>query len=55
MPVDPELLEILTCPECKVPVEEVKNGLRCSRCRRVFPVEDDVPVMLLDEATVEDE
>ena len=56
MPIDPELLEILACPECKTPVEVVKNGagLRCAKCRRVYPVQDDIPVMLVDEATIED-
>jgi len=56
MPVDPALLEILVCPECKKPVRVVKAGagLRCDVCRRVYPVKDDIPVMLVDEATIED-
>ena len=57
MPIDPELLEILACPECKTPVEVVRDGagLRCAKCRRVYPVQDDIPVMLVDEArTVDD-
>ena len=55
MPVDPELLEILACPNCKTKVDLVKNGtaLKCQQCKRVFPIKDDIPVMLLDEATVE--
>jgi uncharacterized protein len=55
MAVDPALLEILVCPECKTPVRLVNNGtgLRCDTCRRVYPIKDDIPVMLLDEATVE--
>ena len=55
MPVDPELLEILACPNCKTKVELVKNGtaLKCGECKRVYPIKDDIPVMLLDEATVE--
>ena len=55
MPVDPELLAILACPECKTPVTTVKDGaaLKCERCKRVYPVKDDIPVMLLDEATIE--
>jgi len=37
------------------PVELVKDGagLRCGKCKRVYPVKDDIPVMLLDEATIE--
>lgn len=56
MPVDPALLEILVCPACKTPVVPVHDGagLKCGTCRRVFPVRDDIPVMLVDEATIED-
>jgi uncharacterized protein YbaR (Trm112 family) len=55
MAVDPELLEILACPACKTPVKLVNNGagLKCDQCRRVYPIKDDIPVMLIDEATVE--
>jgi uncharacterized protein YbaR (Trm112 family) len=57
MPVDPELLAILVCPQCKSPVSLVKNqtALKCGHCHRVFPIKDEIPVMLLDEATVEPE
>ena len=53
--MDPALLEILVCPDCKAPVRLVKNGtgLRCDKCRRVYPIKYDIPVMLLDEATIE--
>jgi len=56
MPIDPELLEILACPACRTPLELVKDGtaLRCASCRRVFPIKDDIPVLLLDEAVLED-
>ena len=55
MPIDPELLEILACPACRTPLELVKDGtaLRCASCRRVFPIKDDIPVLLLDEAVLE--
>jgi uncharacterized protein YbaR (Trm112 family) len=55
MAVDPELLEILACPHCKTPVTLVKNGtaLKCATCKRVYPIKDDIPVMLIDEATIE--
>ena len=57
MPVDAELLEILACPNCKTPVKLVKNGtaLKCGQCYRVYPIKDDIPVMLIDEATIEPE
>jgi uncharacterized protein YbaR (Trm112 family) len=55
MPVDAELLEILACPNCKTPVTLVKDGtaLKCAQCHRVYPIKDDIPVMLIDEATIE--
>lgn len=55
MPVDAELLEILACPHCKTPVTLVKDGtaLKCGQCHRVYPIKDDIPVMLIDEATIE--
>ena len=55
MAVDPELLEILECPACKTPVALVKDGaaLKCQKCNRVYPIKDDIPVMLIEEATIE--
>ena len=55
MPVDAELLEILACPNCKTPVTLVNNetGLKCATCHRVYPIKDDIPVMLIDEASIE--
>jgi uncharacterized protein YbaR (Trm112 family) len=55
MAVDPALLEILVCPACRTPVHVVKDGtaLKCDTCRRVYPIQDDIPIMLVDEATVE--
>ncbi|MGE3705994.1 MAG: Trm112 family protein [Vicinamibacterales bacterium] len=55
MAVDPELLEILACPQCKTPVVLIRNGsaLKCETCKRVYPIKDDIPVMLLDEATID--
>ena len=55
MALDQELLEILACPNCKTPVALVKNGtaLKCGKCNLVYPIKDDIPVMLIDEATIE--
>jgi hypothetical protein len=55
MAIDAELLEILACPNCKTPVVLVKDGkgLKCNTCQRVYPIKDDIPVMLIDEATIE--
>ena len=56
MGVDAELLSILACPECKTPVVLVHDGsaLKCTACHRVYPIKDDIPVMLIEEATVEE-
>jgi uncharacterized protein YbaR (Trm112 family) len=55
MALDAELLEILACPNCKTPVVLVHDGsaLKCNTCYRVYPIKDDIPVMLIDEATIE--
>lgn len=55
MAVSQDLLDILVCPLCKVPVKLTPDGegLRCSQCRRVYPIRDDIPVMLIDEAKIE--
>ncbi|MFN7918767.1 MAG: Trm112 family protein [Bryobacteraceae bacterium] len=55
MAISKDLLEILVCPVCKTPVELLQddNGLRCSQCRLVYPIRDDIPVMLVDEARKE--
>lgn len=52
MAIDPELLEILACPECKVSVTLSRDGkgLLCGRCLRLYPIVDDIPVMLVEEA-----
>jgi uncharacterized protein YbaR (Trm112 family) len=55
MAISQELLEILVCPLCKAPVhlKPDQSGLKCEKCHRVYPVRDDIPVMLVDEATIE--
>ncbi len=57
MAISQELLEILACPACKAKVELKADGsgLKCVKCNRVYPIRDDIPVMLIDEATVENE
>ncbi|HLA13030.1 MAG TPA: Trm112 family protein [Pyrinomonadaceae bacterium] len=56
MALSQELLEILACPACKAKVELKPDGsgLKCIQCKRVYPVRDDIPVMLIDEAVVEE-
>jgi uncharacterized protein YbaR (Trm112 family) len=54
MTISQDLLEMLVCPLCKVPVKllDDQSGLKCPACRRVYPVRDDIPVMLPDEASI---
>lgn len=54
MAIARELLEILVCPVCKTPVAVTsdQSGLKCQTCRRVYPIRDDIPVMLPEEAKV---
>lgn len=57
MPISEQLLEILVCPACRARVEikADKSGLKCVECKRVYPIRDDIPVMLIDEATIEND
>ena len=56
MPISSELLEILVCPLCKETLELTPDqlGLKCVKCKRVYPIKDDIPVMMIDEATIEE-
>ena len=53
MTLDPLLLEILACPQCKGELEyrEADSQLICHACKLVYRIEDDIPVMLIEEAT----
>jgi len=57
MALNPELLEILRCPKCKSKVELKPDGsgLKCvnAECSIVYAVKDGIPVMIIEEATVE--
>ncbi|HOX26252.1 MAG TPA: Trm112 family protein [Candidatus Krumholzibacteria bacterium] len=50
--LDPRLLEILACPQCRGAVEPNADHTRlvCRTCRLSYRVEDDIPVMLIEEA-----
>jgi hypothetical protein len=52
MSLDAALLEILVCPKCRGELEyrEAESELRCSACRVAYRIEDDIPIMLIDEA-----
>lgn len=50
--IDDELLQILACPKCKgdIRLNEQKNGLICDKCKLMYEIKDDIPIMLIDEA-----
>jgi hypothetical protein len=52
MTISPELLEILACPKCKgeIHLTPAEDGLVCERCRLVYEIRDDIPIMLIEEA-----
>jgi uncharacterized protein YbaR (Trm112 family) len=54
MAIPQDLLEILVCPVCKIKVAATADnaGLECPQCRRVYPIRDDIPVMLPEEAKI---
>jgi uncharacterized protein len=53
MTLSPRLLEILVCPKCKGALDyhEAEQVLICPACRLRYAVRDDIPIMLIDEAT----
>ncbi len=53
MAINKELLDILACPKCKgeVKLNDKQDGLVCSACKLVYAIKDDIPVMLIEEAT----
>jgi uncharacterized protein YbaR (Trm112 family) len=52
MNIDPRLLEILVCPDCRatLTVDDAAGELVCNGCGLAYPVRDDIPVMLVEEA-----
>lgn len=50
--MDKKLLDILVCPVCKSPLvyKKAENELICKADRLAYPIRDDIPVMLEDEA-----
>jgi uncharacterized protein len=52
MPLSKDLIDILVCPKCKgrLTLNEKKDGLICEKCRLLYEIRNDIPVMLVDEA-----
>ncbi len=52
MALSQDLLDILACPKCKgeLRLTENQDGLVCEACKLRYPIKDDIPIMLIDEA-----
>jgi uncharacterized protein YbaR (Trm112 family) len=52
MAISKDLLDILACPKCKgdIHLNPSDDGLICDACRLMYPIKDDIPIMLIDEA-----
>jgi uncharacterized protein YbaR (Trm112 family) len=52
MAIKKELLDILCCPKCKgdIGLTSSGDGLVCKSCKLIYPIKDDIPIMLIDEA-----
>lgn len=52
MAINKDLLDILACPKCKgdIRLNEKGDGLVCSHCKLLYPIREDIPIMLIDEA-----
>lgn len=52
MALSAELKSVLACPKCHGDLEfhEARAQIHCRACRLVYPIQDDIPVMLLEEA-----
>ena len=48
--IDPALLAIIVCPQCHGSLEPTAEELVCTGCGLAYPVRDDIPVLLVDEA-----
>ena len=52
MAIKKELLDILCCPKCKgdIQLTDGGDGLICPKCKLLYPIKDDIPIMLIEEA-----
>lgn len=48
--IDPLLLELLACPGCREGVRQEGDWIICDACRKRYPIRENIPVMLLDQA-----
>jgi len=53
--ISQDLLDMLVCPICKkaLTLKDEGRSLKCGQCRRVYPIRDNIPIMLVDEAIID--
>jgi uncharacterized protein YbaR (Trm112 family) len=56
--ISKQLLEVLACPLCKEDValteyQKETYGLKCIKCHRIYPIDDGIPIMIVEEAITE--
>ncbi|MFZ9441526.1 MAG: Trm112 family protein [Candidatus Nanopelagicaceae bacterium] len=51
MTVDPKILEIIVCPQCRGELALESQSLFCKRCALAYPIRNGIPVLLIDAAT----
>lgn len=49
MPISKELLDILACPACKADLDYANETLTCVKCKRTYPIIDDIPHLLVED------
>ncbi len=52
MGLNKDLLQILACPKCKkeVHLNDAGDGLICNNCKLLYPIQDEIPIMMIEEA-----
>ncbi len=50
-----ELLDVLACPLCKADIRIECERIVCTKCGRRYPIRDDIPIMIIDEAELPEE
>jgi len=54
VPISNELLEMIVCPVCRKPLTlRADDSLKCNECKRVYPIRNEIPILLEHEASIE--
>ena len=53
--ISEKLMDVLACPDCMGDVKQVSETIVCIKCGRIYPIREDIPVMLIEESWKEGE